>query len=137
MHKAILIVVDGASSDRAMVEYVKPLARLMQSRIILFHIENQAPYGRRREPLYPGAIDSVDYLKKMQGEFQAADVSIEIALAYGEPGMEIKNQLQKGTCDLVVMNTHECKSVSEIFFGTIFERVQNVINVPALLFKLK
>jgi nucleotide-binding universal stress UspA family protein len=137
MHKAILIVVDGASSDRAMIEYVKPLARLMQSRIILLHIENRESHGRGRELPYPGAIDSVDYLKKMQREFQAGEVAVEIALAYGEPGTEIKNQIQKRACDLVVMNTQERKSVSEIFFGTIFERVHNSINVPALLFKLR
>ena len=135
MYNTMLIVIDGTSSDRAMTEYVKPLAKLWQSRVILLHVENSEPRGRRAEILYPEAADAVEYLKKMQKEFRAAGIPVEMALAYGEPAMEIKNQVQKRTCELVVMNTQERKSVSEIFFGTVLERVQNAINVPALLFK--
>ena len=135
MYSTVLIVIDGTSSDRAMIEYVKPLAKLWQSRVILLHVENSELRGRRGETLYPGAVDAVEYLKKMRGEIQAAGISVELALTYGEPAMEIKNQVQKRTCELVVMNTQERKSVSEIFFGTVPERVQNAISVPALLFK--
>jgi nucleotide-binding universal stress UspA family protein len=134
MCKTMLLVVDGASSDRAMIEYVKPLAKLLQNRVILLHVENADLRGYRRKMLYPGASDAVEYLKKMQKELQAAGIPVEMVLAYGEPVMEIKNQVQKKACDLVAMNTQERKSVSEMFFGTTFEHVQNAINVPVLLF---
>ena len=137
MYKTILLVVEGTSSDQAMVEYIKPLARLLQSRVILFHGENWQTHGRGKETFYPGATDAVEYLKKMRKEFQAAGVSVEMVLAYGEPVIEIEKQVQHRACDLVVMNTQERKSVLEIFFGAIFEHVQNAISVPVLLFKLR
>ncbi len=135
MCKTILLVVDGTACDRAMIEYVRPLAKGSQSRVILLHVENGEPRDRRRQILYPGATDAVEYLRNIQNEFRAASISVEIVLAYGEPAVEIKNQVQQRTCDLVMMNTQRRESVSEIFFGTIFKRVQNAIAVPILLFK--
>ena len=99
MCKSILLVVDGTSSDRAMMEYVKSLAKLWQSRLILLHVENSEPRGCNGELHYPGATDAVEYMKKMQKEFQSADVLVELVLSYGEPVMEIKSQVQKKTCD--------------------------------------
>ena len=135
MCKTILLVVEGISTDQAMIEHVKPLAKLLQSRVILFHVENGERYGRVRKTLYPGAADAVEYLRKMYGILQAAGISAEIALAYGEPVLEIEKQVQKKACDLVTMNTQTRKLMSEFFFGTVFERVQNAIDIPILVFK--
>jgi nucleotide-binding universal stress UspA family protein len=38
MYKTILVTLDGTSSDRAIIEHVKQLAKLAQSRVVLLHV---------------------------------------------------------------------------------------------------
>ena len=38
MYKTILLTLDGTPTDRAIIEHVKPLAKLAQSRVVLLHV---------------------------------------------------------------------------------------------------
>ena len=38
MYATILLTLDGTPSDRAIIEHVKPLAKLANSRIVLLHV---------------------------------------------------------------------------------------------------
>ena len=38
MYKTILVTLDSTPSDRAIIEHVKTLARLAQSRVVLLHV---------------------------------------------------------------------------------------------------
>ena len=49
MYKTILVTVDGTSTDRAIIDHVKQLARLSQGRVILLHVADgwaARTYGR-------------------------------------------------------------------------------------------
>jgi nucleotide-binding universal stress UspA family protein len=38
MYKTILVTLDGTSTDRAIIEHIKQLAKPMQSRVVLLHV---------------------------------------------------------------------------------------------------
>ena len=38
MYRTILVTVDGTPTDRAIIEHIKTLAKLAQSKIVLLHV---------------------------------------------------------------------------------------------------
>lgn len=61
---------DGISTVRAIVEHVKPLAKLAQSRDVLLHVDDWTTKTHRQEALYPGATYDFAYLKEICREFK-------------------------------------------------------------------
>jgi len=45
MYETILVTLDTTATDRVIVEHVKGLARLMNSRVALLHVADGWPHG--------------------------------------------------------------------------------------------
>jgi len=138
MYDTILVTLDGTASDRAIIEHVKQLARLAHSRLVLLHVADgwaARTYGR--DAVSAEIREDTDYLRKVQGEFQAAGISAEAELAYGEPADEIIKWVNQRGCDLVAMSTHGHRFLADVFLGTTATRVQHRISVPVLLLRAK
>jgi nucleotide-binding universal stress UspA family protein len=138
MYDTILVTLDGTASDRAIIEHVKQLARLAHSRLVLLHVADgwaARTYGR--DAVSAEIREDTDYLRKVQGEFQAAGISAEAELAYGEPADEIIKWVKQRGCDLVAMSTHGHRFLADVFLGTTATRVQHRISVPVLLLRAK
>jgi nucleotide-binding universal stress UspA family protein len=138
MYDTILVTLDGTPSDRAIIEHVKQLAKLAHSRLVLLHVADgwaARTYGR--DAVSAEIREDTDYLNKVQGEFQAAGISAEAELAYGEPADEIIKWVKQRGCDLVAMSTHGHRFLADVFLGTTATRVQHRISVPVLLLRAK
>jgi nucleotide-binding universal stress UspA family protein len=138
MYDTILVTLDGTASDRAIIEHVKQLARLAHSRLVLLHVADgwaARTYGR--DAVSAEIREDTDYLRKVQSEFQAAGISAEAELAYGEPADEIIKWVNQRGCDLVAMSTHGHRFLADVFLGTTATRVQHRISVPVLLLRAK
>ena len=138
MYERILVTLDGTSSDRAIIEHVKQLAKLAQSRLALLHVADgwaARTYGP--DAVSPEIAEDTAYLEKVRAEFQAMGIPTEAELAYGEPAKEIIKWIQHKGCDLVAMSTHGHRFLADIFLGTTASRVQHSINVPVLLLRAK
>src|SRR5580658_1675521 len=138
MYKTILVTLDGTSTDRAMIEHVKSLAKLAQSRVVLLHVADgwaARTYGR--DAISPEITEDTAYLKKVLSEFQSAGIPTQAELAYGEPADEIVKWVKQKGCDLVAMSTHGHRFLADIFLGTTASRVQHNIAVPVLLLRAK
>src|SRR5438128_5950209 len=106
MYKTILVTLDGTSTDRAIIEHVKPLAKLADSRVVVLHVAN----GWAARTYGPDAVsreilEDTAYLAKVRAEFQAAGISAEAEMAYGDPVSEIVKWVKQKGCDLVAMST--------------------------------
>jgi nucleotide-binding universal stress UspA family protein len=133
MYKTILLTLDGTATDRAIIEHVKPLARMAQSRVVLLHVAD----GWAARHYGPDAVsaeitEDTAYLEKVRGEFQSAGIPVEAELAYGEPAHEILKWVRQKGCDLVAMSTHGHRFLADIFLGTTASRVQHGVSVPVL-----
>ena len=138
MYEKILVTLDGTPSDRAIIEHVKLLAKLAQSRLVLLHVADgwaARTYGP--DAVSPEIAEDTAYLEKVRSEFLAAGIPAEAEMAYGDPANEIIKWVRQKGCDLVAMSTHGHRFLSDLFRGVTATRVQHNINVPVLLLKAK
>jgi nucleotide-binding universal stress UspA family protein len=138
MYEKILVTLDGTPSDRAIIEHVKQLAKLAQSRLVLLHVADgwaARTYGP--DAVSPEIAEDTAYLARVREEFLAAGIPAEAELAYGDPANEIIRWVRQKGCDLVAMSTHGHRFLSDLFRGVTATRVQHSINVPVLLLKAK
>jgi nucleotide-binding universal stress UspA family protein len=138
MYKTILVTVDGTPTDRAIIEHVKQLAKLAQSKVVVLHVAD----GWAARTYGPDAVsreisEDTAYLQKVQEEFQSAGISAVSEMAYGEPANEIIKWVREKGCDLVAMSTHGHRFIADFFLGTTATRVQHNISVPVLLLRAK
>lgn len=138
MYDTILVTLDGTSSDRAIIEHVKELAKLAHSRLVLLHVADgwaARTYGP--DAVSPEISDDTAYLGKVRAEFESAGIPTEAELAFGEPASEIIEWVKQKGCDLVAMSTHGHKLLADIFLGATATRVRHNISAPVLLLKAK
>lgn len=138
MYDKILVTLDGTSTDRAIIEHVKQLAKLANSRLVLLHVADgwaARTYGR--DAVSREISDDTAYLEKVRAEFQTAGIPTEAELAFGEPSKEIIKWVKQKGCDLVAMSTHGHRLLADIFLGATATRVRHSISAPVLLLKAK
>jgi nucleotide-binding universal stress UspA family protein len=138
MYETILVTLDGTATDRAIIEHVKQLAKLANSRLVLLHVADgwaARTYGS--DAVSPEIAEDTAYLHQIQKEFQSAGVSAEAELAYGEPSEQIVKWVESKGCDLVAMSTHGHRFLGDLFLGATATRVQHRISVPVLLLRAK
>lgn len=138
MYKTILVTLDGTPTDRAIIQHVKPLAKLAASRVILLHVADgwaARTYGH--DAVSPEISEDTAYLQKVRDEFRAEGISADADLAYGDPATEIVKWVEQRGCDLVAMSTHGHRFLGDLFLGTTANRVQHKISVPVLLLRAK
>ena len=138
MYKTILVTLDGTPTDRAIIEHIKPLARLMHSRVVLLHVATGVPAKYHGTDAAGKEVqESQSYLDRIRAEFTAAGIPADADLAYGEPVKEIVSWVKHKGCDLVAMSTHGHQFVADLVLGTTAIRVQHSISVPVLLLRAK
>jgi nucleotide-binding universal stress UspA family protein len=138
MYEKILLTLDGTPTNRAIIEHVKQLAKLAQSRLVLLHVADgwaARTYGP--DAVSPEVAEDTAYLERIRAEFQSLDIPAEAELAYGEPDKEIIKWVHQHTCDLIAMSTHGHRLLADIFLGTTASRVQHSVSVPVLLLRAK
>ena len=138
MYKTILVTLDGTPTDRAIIEHIKPLAKLTQGRVVLLHVaDGWAARTFGPDAVSPEITEDTAYLNRIRSEFQSAGIPVDAELAYGEPADEIVKWVEQKGCDLVAMSTHGHRLVADIFLGATASRVQHRISVPVLLLRAK
>src|SRR5512142_3166664 len=138
MYDTILVTLDSTPTDRAIVDHVKQLAKLLHSRVVLLHVADgwaARTYGQ--DAVSQEITDDTAYLQKVREEIQALDIPATAELAYGDPVEEIVKWVEQKGCDLVAMSTHGHRFLADIFLGTTASRVQHSISVPVLLVRAK
>ena len=138
MYDKILVTLDGTATDRAIIEHVKQLAKVMASHLVLLHVADgwaARTYGR--DAVSREIQDDTSYLEKVRGEFEREGIPAESELAFGDPAKEIIRWVQDKGCDLVAMSTHGHRFLADIFLGTTATQVQHSISVPVLLLRAK
>ncbi|HEY3243691.1 MAG TPA: universal stress protein, partial [Phycisphaerae bacterium] len=135
MYPTILVTLDGTPTDRAIIEHIKRLAKLLGSRVVLLHVATSVPAQfHGAEAAGEEVEESQSYLNAVRAEFEALAIPCEPVLVYGsEPVKEIVKWIEAHGCDLVAMSTHGHKFVADLVLGTTASRVQHSISVPVLL----
>ena len=138
MYKNILVTLDTTATDNTIIEHIIPLARMMESRIVLLHVATGAVAKWRRDDAGSQEVEqSRVYLELASKKFQDAGLPVETALAYGDAVKEIVKWVKENPCDLVAMSTHGHQLVADFVLGSTAFQVQHSISVPMLLLRAK
>jgi nucleotide-binding universal stress UspA family protein len=138
MYNKILLTLDATPSDRAIIEHVKQLAKLAQSRVVLLHVaDGWAARTFGPDAVSPEITEDTAYLNKVRSEFESAGIPTQAELAYGDPPKEIIKWVEQKGCDLVAMSTHGHRFLGDLFLGTTSRQVRHKVKVPVLLLRGK
>jgi len=138
MYKTILVTLEATATDRAIIDHVKKLAKLMGSKVTLLHVATGVPAQfSGSDAGGEEVVADQRYIDKIQGEFAAEGISATAELAFGDPVREIVKWVHLKGCDLVAMSTHGHKLVADLILGATASRVQHSISVPVLLLRAK
>ena len=73
MYKNILITLDATPTDRAILDHMKPLARLMDSHVVLLHVaDGWAARWYGQDAVSREVEEDTAYLGKVQAEFASS-----------------------------------------------------------------
>ena len=136
MYDSILVTLDATPTDRAIIEHIKNLAKIMGSRVILLHVaDGWAARTFGKEAVSSEITQDLAYLAEVKAEFKDLGIEAEAELAYGDPATEIVRWVREKGCDLVAMSTHGHKFLADLLFGWTATKVQHDIDVPVLMLR--
>jgi nucleotide-binding universal stress UspA family protein len=138
MYRKILVTLDTSPSDQAILDHVRPLARLMGSRIVLLHVADgwaARLYGR--DAVSREITEDRAYLARLEAQLAEEGFAVESDLAFGDPTTEIVGWVEQKGCDLIAMSTHGHRLLGDLLLGTTATRVQHMVYVPVLMLRAK
>jgi nucleotide-binding universal stress UspA family protein len=133
MFKTILLTLNGCVADRRLVEYVKSLAKLAQSRVVVLYMDVPVARARGHNTFNRGKAEDIEHLRNIHRQLQSEGINVELEIAYGDPVVEIVRRVQEKDCDLVVMGILKRRSLADRILGTVASHVQDSINLPILV----
>ena len=138
MYKTILITLDRNPTDRAIIDHIKPLARLLQSRIVLLHVATSVAARYHQQDAGGEEVRAArEYLNQIREEMAQEGIPAETDMAFGDPAVEIVRWVEKKGCDLIAMSTHGHHILADLFLGHTAIKVQHNLSVPVLLLRAK
>ena len=138
MYETILVTLDGTPTDQVIVEHIKSLAKLANSRVVLLHVaDGWAARVHGADAVHEEITEDTAYLERIRDELRGAGISADAELGYGDPVTEIVRWVEQKGCSLVAMSTHGHRLLGDLLFGTTASRVQHAVSVPVLLIRAK
>ena len=140
MYKKILIPLENSAADQAILQHIRPLAKLTGASLLLMHVAD-GWVARNYEQLKLAESDEMKtdraYLASVAQTLQAEGFDVEHVLAMGEPSDEIIKFTRKHQVDLIAMSTHGHRFISDLLYGSTADKVRHLVDVPVLLLKAR
>jgi nucleotide-binding universal stress UspA family protein len=138
MYRKILVTLDTSASDQVILDHIRPLARLMGSRIVLLHVADgwaARLYGR--DAVSREITEDRAYLARVEAQLAEEGFAVESDLAFGDPATQIVGWVETKGCDLIAMSTHGHRLLGDLLLGTTATRVRHMVYVPVLMLRAK
>ncbi|HEX2971382.1 MAG TPA: universal stress protein [Tepidisphaeraceae bacterium] len=136
MYDRILITLDATDVDKTILEHIRPLARIMHSKLLLLHVaDGWAARLHGADAVSPEVSHDKAYLDRVQAELAGEGFDVESHLAFGDPPTEIVRWVAERGCDLIAMSTHGHRFLADLVLGSTANKVRHRVTVPVLLLK--
>jgi nucleotide-binding universal stress UspA family protein len=136
MYRYILVALENSASDRAVLEHIEPLAKLMGSKLLLVHVADGWA-ARAFNDLELRESDEMRadraYLEERCAELTSRGVVCAARLALGDPASELVKVADAEKVDLIAMSTHGHRFFNDLLHGSTADRVRHDVTVPVLL----
>ncbi len=138
MYQHILIPLENSAADKAVLEQIKPLARMMGAKLLLLHVAdgwvarnfNQLKLAESEE-----MKEDRNYLKTVAAGLCKDGFQVESELALGNPPTEIIKVAEQHRCDLIAMAGHGHRLLGDLFHGSTITEVRHNTTIPLLIFR--
>jgi nucleotide-binding universal stress UspA family protein len=138
MYKKILIPLENSTADKAILEHIKPLAKMNGASLLLMHVAD-GWVARNYERLNLAESEEMKtdraYLESVATLLRSEGFEVDHVLAMGEPSDEIIKFTRKQHVDLIAMSTHGHRFISDLLYGSTADKVRHFVDVPVLLLK--
>lgn len=136
MYRRILVALENARTDTALLPHVSKLAAMMGAELLLVHVAdgwaarhfNQLSLAESEEMKADRA-----YLEETASVLRQTGLHVATELALGNPPQEILRTAQQRDCDLIAMTSHGHKLVGDLFLGSTIDKVRHNTTIPLLV----
>ncbi len=136
MYKHILIAIENSEADRAVLEHVEPLARMMGAKLLLVHVAD-GWVARHFEDLKLRESEEIredrEYLGRICDELVQRGFETRARLAMGDPATELVKVAVDESVDLIAMSTHGHRFLNDLLRGSTADRVRHNVEIPVLM----
>ena len=139
MYKRILIPLDNSPTDKAILDHIRPLAKLTGAELTLVHVADG--FAARLQ----GELNLVDsqeitedhaYLDIIRKELVEKGFKVKAILVQGkDPGEGILTIANQEGCDLIAMATHGHTFVKDVILGSVAENLRHRTDIPILMIR--
>ena len=141
MYRHILVPLENAPSDQAILKQIRPLAKLMHAQLTLIHVADGFMARNQNPPLNLDESEEMRrdraYLDEQVSDLSREGLSVTAVLACGDPTSQILDTAQKLSCDLIAMSTHGHRWLADFIFGSVAESVRHRTDIPVLLVRAR
>ena len=138
VYARILVPLEHSAYDAAILEHVRPLARLCGASLVLIHVaDGWVARNIGQVPLRESEEMRLDreYLETTCESMCAEGFECDAVLASGDPADEILAAADRERCDLIAMATHGHRFLADVVYGSVAEAVRHRAAIPVLLLR--
>ncbi len=139
MYKKILIPLDNSSTDKAILDHIRFLAKLIGSELILVHVADGFVARLQGELNLADSQEITEdhaYLNTICKSLVADGFKAKAILVQGkEPVAGILDIAQSEGCDLIAMATHGHGFVKDVILGSVADNLRHKTNIPILMIR--
>jgi nucleotide-binding universal stress UspA family protein len=139
MYQRILIPVENSVADQAILDHIKPFARMTGAQLLLVHVADGF-VARNYDQLQLAESEEMRedraYLEKRCRELIDEGFACETELALGQPASEIVRLAEARNIDLIAMAAHGHRLIGDIFRGSTINEVRHKTAIPLLLVRV-
>lgn len=139
MYKRILVAVDGSENSKRAAEHAAYIASLNSEAAV--EVLYVLDYERIRTDVIHNIgddtlhIDQETKLVPIKEIFEKKQISYELIVKHGEPGMGIVSFANRGNFDIVIIGSRGLNSFQEMVLGSVSHKVAKRANMPVLIVK--
>ena len=136
MYKHILIPLENSATDRAILDHIKPLVKMIGTKVLLLHVAD-GWVARNFNQLKLAESEEMKadrgYLESNANRLRSEGLRVSARLALGDPPAEILKTAELEACDLIAMTTHGHRLLGDLLFGSTIHEVRHRSSIPILL----
>jgi nucleotide-binding universal stress UspA family protein len=138
MYRRILVAIEHSPADRTILEHVARLAEITGAELLLVHVADgwvARNFDQLKLRESEEMRDDRAYLETLRAELALRGLTVDTALALGDPATELIKTAEEQQVDLIAMSTHGHRFLADLLHGTTADRVRHLVKVPVLLLR--
>jgi nucleotide-binding universal stress UspA family protein len=135
--KTILFPTDFSTASDAALVHAEALARQMNARLLIVHVE-EPPLAYGGGELYYGLPEpSSDHILKMLEDVKPSDPAVPYThrLTMGDPAGEVVRIAEDEGAEMIILGTHGRTGMTRLLMGSVAEAIVRRAPCPVLVYR--